>query len=75
MTTSVAAEDKKGRDRAVSCERCGAPFTCTLGGLCWCGQEEFKLPLTTVGGPSDCLCPSCLKDYAAELKAKGLGPS
>jgi len=74
MTTSVAAEDKKGRDRAVSCERCGAPFTCTLGGLCWCGQEEFKLPLTTVGGPSDCLCPSCLKDYAAELKAKVLGP-
>ncbi len=74
MTASLAAEEKMGRDRPVSCERCGTPFTCTLGGPCWCGQEEFQLPLTTEGVPFDCLCPSCLRDYAAELKAKGLGP-
>lgn len=70
----LMAEERKKGDRPMACERCGAPFTCTLGGPCWCGQEEFRLPLTTEGGPSDCLCPACLKAYALELKAKGLGP-
>ena len=69
------AEPKQGRDRPVAYERCGGPFTCTLGGPCWCGQEEFRLPLTTEGGPADCLCPTCLRAYAEELRVKGLGPA
>ena len=66
--------EKKGTDRGMVCERCGSAFTCTTGGPCWCSGEDFRLPLTTEGGPADCLCPACLKLYALELKAKGLGP-
>ncbi len=71
---SLTTQEKKGRDRPVTCERCGTPFTCTLGGPCWCSGEDFKLPLPPQSDTSDCLCPSCLKAYAAELRAEGKGP-
>jgi len=49
------------RPRRLACERCGADFTCHLGGACWCATEAFRLPLPVAG---DCICPDCLKRAA-----------
>lgn len=67
--------------RQTTCERCGTVFGCRhLGesGACWCSLEEFRLPVPLpegVGPFQDCLCPACLRDVAAELRAKGHGPT
>ncbi|MBK9082620.1 MAG: cysteine-rich CWC family protein [Rhizobiales bacterium] len=62
------------RVRAMVCARCGAAFSCTLGGPCWCSQEDFRLPLPAAppaeGSTDDCMCPSCLRDHAARLMKK-----
>ena len=66
--------------RQWRCERCGTVFGCrNLGDAenCWCSQEAFQLPVPLpddVGPFEDCLCPRCLREIAAELKAKGRGP-
>lgn len=61
------------RRRSLACGHCGAPFSCTLGGPCWCGEEAFRLPLSSVvpetdGAEGDCLCPTCLRAYAEALR-------
>lgn len=66
--------------RQWQCERCGTVFGCAnLGveGSCWCSREEFRLPLPLpegVGPFEECLCPSCLREVAAQLRAMGHGP-
>ena len=62
--------EKQQRFRKIKCERCNAEFGCTLGGPCWCDEEPFKLPLPSEGSPPDCLCPSCLKACADELRTE-----
>jgi hypothetical protein len=53
--------------RRLACARCGAEFSCSLSGDCWCGQESAKLPLPASGstGFDDCLCRDCLLALAA----------
>jgi hypothetical protein len=66
--------------RQMRCERCGRVFGCrNLGetGECWCSMEAFRLPVPLpegVGPFEDCLCPVCIREIAAELQARGLGP-
>lgn len=67
--------------RQQRCERCGQVFGCrNLGKTCecWCSMEAFRLPVPLpegVGPFEDCLCPGCLREIAAELKAQGHGPA
>jgi len=67
--------------RQTRCERCGSTFGCrNLGeaGSCWCSREAFRLPVPLpegVGPYEDCLCPTCIRDIAAELRALGHGPT
>ena len=80
MTEPEAVWDPALATRQLRCERCGTVFGCrNLGeaGSCWCSMEAFALPLplpADVGPFEDCLCPNCLRQIAAELKAKGHGP-
>jgi len=50
--------------RRLTCQDCGADFTCSLGGGCWCDAEPARLPLPAAG---DCLCPACLRKAAAAV--------
>lgn len=67
--------------RQVRCERCGTAFGCRNNGeagSCWCSREEFRLPVPlpdVAGAFEDCLCPSCLRAVAAELRARGFAPT
>ncbi len=57
--------------RQITCERCGAGFSCSVNsGACWCGEEPLRLPLPTPGQSqfSDCLCRDCLRAVAAEAE-------
>jgi hypothetical protein len=56
--------------RRLASARCGAEFSCTLSGPCWCSDESFRLPLPTDG--SDCLCPDCLRNMVGA--AAGVAP-
>ena len=58
--------------RRVTCERCGAEFSCDLSGACWCVAEPTKLPLP-VDAMQDCLCPDCLRK-AATLVSQSPAP-
>ena len=58
--------------RRLACARCGAAFDCSLGGGCWCAEENFQLPMPAEGSGEDCLCPGCLRKAAART---GLAPS
>jgi len=66
--------------RSLTCGRCGASFGCTNDGprgSCWCSDEAFKLPVPLPAGfgpYADCLCPTCLRAIAEELRAAGHGP-
>jgi hypothetical protein len=53
--------------RALTCARCGTPFTCDLSGQCWCDEEAAKLPMPTTG--EDCLCRNCLRAEAERRAA------
>jgi hypothetical protein len=53
--------------RRLACAGCGAEFSCSLSGPCWCSDEAFQLPMPTDGG--DCLCPDCLRKMAREMTA------
>ncbi|MCL8486147.1 MULTISPECIES: cysteine-rich CWC family protein [Bradyrhizobium] len=58
--------------RQLSCESCGAEFTCDPGGACWCFEETVRLPLPA-GGQSrfkDCLCARCLARLAGEAEPR-----
>jgi hypothetical protein len=44
--------------RRVTCARCGAAFTCGLGGECWCAAEPYRFQMPKDG--EDCLCQNCL---------------
>jgi hypothetical protein len=80
MSEKSTAWDPALATRQTRCERCGTTFGCrNLGesGSCWCSMEEFRLPVPLpdgVGPFEDCLCPSCLREVAAELKRRGLAP-
>lgn len=47
--------------RTLICGHCGEPFTCSLGGDCWCDAEPARLPLPATG---DCLCRNCMRRLA-----------
>jgi len=49
--------------RRLACAGCGREFNCSLSGSCWCGGEDFRMPMPVDGG--DCLCPDCLRKAAA----------
>jgi cobalamin transport system permease protein len=54
--------------RSKRCSRCGRQFGCRQGGPgCWC--ESIELSRETLAEiralAEDCLCPSCLEDFAA----------
>ena len=69
-----------GANRRLACERCGEAFACNAGGppgLCWCSQEAFSLPQPLpqeFASLGDCVCPRCLREVAAELAERGMGP-
>ena len=69
MSDAITAAPKP-RPRTLACARCGAEFGCTLGGPCWCSDEDFQLPMDAAGEGVDCLCPTCLRALALELKSK-----
>jgi hypothetical protein len=51
-----------------TCPKCGAGFECQGEEDCWCEsyqilQKDFLRITQTY---SDCLCPSCLKEYASD---------
>ena len=81
MTDSISGWDPSLATRQWRCERCGATFGCANKGevgSCWCSQETFRLPVPLpddVGPFGDCLCPTCLREIAQELRAKGHGPA
>ncbi len=59
-------------ERRLICESCGQEFGCGRDniGACWCNDEAYRLPLPAAGDPAaDCLCPACLRQAAARLKA------
>jgi len=80
MSETIGGWDPALATRQLHCERCGTVFGCrNLGeaGECWCSMEAFALPVPLpddVGTFEDCLCPTCLREIAAQLKAKGHGP-
>lgn len=55
-----------GRAQEKICQRCRARFECCSGG-CWC--ERVRLSAATLAwlerNFTDCLCPSCLAEFAA----------
>lgn len=81
MDGSSGAWDPALATRQLRCERCGSTFGCRNNGevgSCWCSREEFRLPVPlpdAAGAFADCLCPSCLREVAAELRARGYGPA
>jgi len=81
VSESTISWDPALATRQLRCERCGTVFGCrNLGetGSCWCSMEAYRLPLPLpddVGPFEECLCPSCLREIAAGLKAKGHGPA
>jgi cysteine-rich CWC protein len=55
-----------GDQRPLTCARCGAAFACGADtGACWCGEEDFRLPMPAADSGEDCLCPACLRKAAA----------
>ncbi|RYG37443.1 MAG: hypothetical protein EON93_03610 [Burkholderiales bacterium] len=56
------------RSRQITCERCGAGFSCSVNGACWCGEEPLRMLLPEAGKSrfSDCLCRDCLRSVAGE---------
>jgi hypothetical protein len=48
--------------RRLACAGCGAEFSCSLSGPCWCAEETARLPMPADGG--DCLCRDCLRKMA-----------
>lgn len=55
-------------ERRIACERCGREFGCSRDSIagCWCNAEPYRLPMPSRAGRfSDCLCPNCLREFAA----------
>jgi hypothetical protein len=81
VTEPTTGWDPALATRQWRCERCGSVFGCrNLGeaGSCWCSKEDFRLPLPLPDGTGpfeDCLCPTCLREIAAQLRAQGHGPA
>jgi Cysteine-rich CWC len=64
--------DSTAGERRLICESCGQEFGCARDNIaeCWCNAEAYRLPLPPAGGrTAGCLCPSCLRQAAARLKA------
>ncbi|NLI25409.1 MAG: cysteine-rich CWC family protein [Bacteroidales bacterium] len=55
-------------DALKRCPSCGSFFSCNPHGDCWC--EEFRIHrkemIQLMQQYTDCICPACLKKYAAE---------
>jgi len=59
--------------RRLACARCGTAFDCGLSGNCWCAAEPERLPMS--GDLSeDCLCPSCLRAAARQVRLARVVP-
>ncbi|WYJ43939.1 cysteine-rich CWC family protein [Bradyrhizobium sp. 2S1] len=69
MDLSSNDRSEQTSPRRLACTACGSDFSCSLGGPCWCSDEDFRLPLPTDGG--DCLCPSCLRKLAKQQATVG----
>jgi len=65
--------DFTATERRLICEGCGQEFRCARDniGACWCNAEVYRLPLPAAGARAAdcCLCPACLRQAAARLKA------
>lgn len=64
--------DLQNAERRLICDGCGQEFGCGRDdiGACWCNAEAYRLPLPAPGTrAADCLCPACLGQAAARLKA------
>ncbi|MHB0928326.1 MAG: cysteine-rich CWC family protein [Candidatus Nanopelagicales bacterium] len=74
MSDDLHGWDPALATRQMTCERCGSAFGCRdkgEAGSCWCSREAFKLPIPLPEGAgeyTDCLCPSCLREVAAQLR-------
>ena len=56
------------------CERCGREFGCSRDGIadCWCNAEPYRLLMPPRAGRfGNCLCPNCLREFAAQLRIPG----
>jgi rhodanese-related sulfurtransferase len=59
--------------RTLGCARCGGGFECNPIDHCWCGEEQFRLPVPLpdeFAQFGDCLCPSCLREIAGILSER-----
>ena len=51
--------------RSLVCARCGAAFGCGAEtGMCWCMEEELRVPMPKDASAA-CLCADCLRKLAA----------
>jgi hypothetical protein len=57
-------EHSLSSSRRLACAGCGAEFSCSLSGPCWCSEETVRLPMPADDG--DCLCRDCLRKAAAQ---------
>jgi len=67
-------------ERGLTCQRCGSTFSCSRDNIaaCWCNAEPYRLPMPVPADANspgannfnDCLCPACLRNLAARLKAE-----
>lgn len=63
-------------EKRINCGRCGQEFGCSRDRIadCWCNAEPYRLPIPVPGTPGDfsgCLCPNCLREFAAQLRIPG----
>ena len=51
-----------------TCPRCGAEFTCSKSGKCWCFSVHVPENVREMIDKKydTCLCPSCLKELATQ---------
>lgn len=59
--------------RRTACSRCGAAFSCSPDGPCWCKEETVRLPMPNEG--EDCLCRECLHKAARATTSRVDEPS
>jgi hypothetical protein len=66
--------DLEKAEKRLTCERCGQEFGCSRDSIadCWCNAEPYRLPMSSRAEADrsvDCLCPACLRETAARLRA------
>jgi len=58
------------------CPKCGAAFTCSKSGKCWCFEVDVPPSLLDrIEKTYDsCLCPKCLNEEVKETKLEAVIP-